>query len=397
MAAAPQPPNPRTEPSAGESLTAWFAEIGERFSRLEAQEVTLNLAISAAIAVGAVGLILLAGVVMRMAWRRLAARDLAPHMPPGARRPHAIRMTWFLLRAIVAVTALMMILGVWGVDPLGWLRGEETSAILLRLSLIVLIVTAVDEIINIVVERILHRVQRRTSDRRRAAQLATLEPLIQGLVHVVLIVLAVMTILSEIGVQIGPLLAGAGVVGIAVGFGAQTLVKDFLTGVFLLVEDIVSVGDVVRIGESSGLVEQMTLRTIRLRDFDGTLHILPYGEAQVIHNMTKTFSFYVFELQVSYAADIDQAVGIMREVGAQLRSEEPYASVILEPLEVVGVERLADSGVVLKARFKTLPREQWTVGREYNKRIKVAFDAAGIEIPFPHMKLVLPENPEDRS
>ncbi len=197
--------------------------------------------------------------------------------------------------------------------------------------------------------------------------------------------------LGKLGVKIGPLLAGAGVVGVALGFGAQTLVKDFLTGIFLIVEDIVSVGDIVRIGDSGGLVEQMTLRTIRLRDFDGTVHVFPYSEAQVLHNLTKSFSYYVFDLQVPYASDLDAALAIMRRVGARLKADPDFADKILEPIEVVGVDSLADSGVVLKARIKTPPLQQWTVGREYNRRIKLAFDEAGVEIPFPHLKIVMPE------
>ena len=187
------------------------------------------------------------------------------------------------------------------------------------------------------------------------------------------------------------LLAGAGVVGIAVGFGAQTIVKDLLTGAFLIVEDIIAVGDVVNIGGSGGLVEKMTLRTIRLRDFDGTLHVLPYGEAQVVHNMTKSFSYYVFDLQVSYESDIDRALELMKTTGDELRADPAFADLILEPIEVVGVDGLGDNGVLLKARIKTRPLDQWTVGREYNRRIKLAFDAAGVEIPYPHMKLVVPQ------
>jgi small conductance mechanosensitive channel len=193
-------------------------------------------------------------------------------------------------------------------------------------------------------------------------------------------------------VKIGPLLAGAGVIGVAVGFGAQTLVKDFLTGIFLIVEDIVSVGDVVQIAGSGGLVEDMTLRTIRLRDFDGTLHIFPYSEAQVIHNLTKSFSYYVFDLQISYDSDIDRAVDVMKSTGEALARDPAFASKILAPIEVVGVDGLADSGIRLKARIKTQPIEQWNVGREYNRRIKLAFDGAGIQIPYPHLKLVLPES-----
>jgi moderate conductance mechanosensitive channel len=200
-----------------------------------------------------------------------------------------------------------------------------------------------------------------------------------------------MMALSEIGLDVGPLIAGAGVLGIAIGFGAQSLVKDFLTGVFFIVEDIVSVGDVVRIGDSGGLVEAMTLRTIRLRDFDGTLHIFPYGEAQVVHNMTKTFSFYAFQLSISYTADINMALQLMETIGEQMLHEPPYKDAILEPIEVVGVDALADSGVRVKARIKTKPGQQWGVGREYLKRIKFAFDENGVEIPSGAVKLITPD------
>jgi small conductance mechanosensitive channel len=178
-----------------------------------------------------------------------------------------------------------------------------------------------------------------------------------------------------------------------VGFGAQTVVKDMLTGIFLIAEDIVSVGDVVQIAGFGGLVEQMTLRTIRLRDFDGTLHVFPYGEAQVIHNLTKTYSYYVFDLRVAYESDVDRALEVIRETGDGLRKDPAFAPKILDRIEVVGVDKLAENGLVLKARIKTLPLEQWTVGREYNRRIKLAFDRAGISIPYPHVQLVMPEPP----
>ena len=180
-------------------------------------------------------------------------------------------------------------------------------------------------------------------------------------------------------------------IGLALGFGAQTLVKDFLTGLFLIAEDAVSVGDIVQIADSSGTVEQMTLRSIRLRAFDGVLHVFPYSEAQVVHNKTKTFSCYVFDLQVSYSADIERALAVMKQVGDAVQADPAFGQNFLEPIQIFGVDSLGDSGVVLKARIRTKPQQQWMVGREYNKRIKLAFDREGIEIPFPHMKVVLPE------
>ena len=139
------------------------------------------------------------------------------------------------------------------------------------------------------------------------------------------------------------------------------------------------------------LSRRVGLRTIRLRDFDGTLHVFPYGEAQVVHNLTKTFSYYVFDLQISYESDIDRALQVMRRTGQELQKDPAFAARILEPIEVVGVDSLGDSGVSLKARIKTVPIEQWSVGREYNRRIKLAFDREGIVIPYPHMRIVLPE------
>ena len=215
--------------------------------------------------------------------------------------------------------------------------------------------------------------------------------MLKATAHAAIAVTASLMLLAEAGLKIGPLLAGAGIVGVALGFGAQTLVRDLLTGFSLIVEDIVSVGDIVRIGESGGLVESMSLRTIRLRDFDGTLHVFPYGEAQVVHNLTKAFSYYVFDLQISYGSDIEKALRIMAATGDALKADARFADKILEPIEVVGVDALGESGVTLKARIKTRPLAQWDVGREYNKRIKQAFDREDIQIPYPHMRLVFPE------
>jgi small conductance mechanosensitive channel len=202
-----------------------------------------------------------------------------------------------------------------------------------------------------------------------------------------------MMTLSEFGIEVGPLIAGAGIIGLAVGFGAQTLVKDFLTGMFLIIEDVVSVGDVAQIADASGTVEDMSLRTIKLRAFDGTLQVIPYSEAQVIFNKTKGYSYYVFDLSISYSSDIAKALELMKQTGEDLRADPEFAPLILEALEIFGVDQLADSAVMLKARIRTHPGKQWTVGREYLKRIKLAFDAGGIEIPFPHIKLVPPDGP----
>ncbi len=367
----------------GETLADWWNGL----LALDPQELLVNA--GASFLIVAAGFLVLwgAGLALRAAWRRL---DHEWNQRTG--RPKAVRWTWMTLQAAVILTGLATIAVVWGLDPLGWVRAG-VGALILRLVLVVAFATAAVEVAGFFIDRGLRTLERRTSDPRRAAQLRTLAPLLRGVVHMVFVTMALMIILSELGVKIGPLLAGAGVVGIAVGFGAQTLVKDFLTGLFLIVEDIVSVGDVVGVGDVSGAVEQMTLRTIRLRSFDGTLHIIPYGETQVIHNMTKVFAYAVSEPLISYGSDADKALEIMRRVGLAVQADPALAPLILSEIEVVGVERLAESGVGLKARIKTRPGSQWTVGREYNRRLKAAFAAEGIEIPTPTMNLVTPETP----
>lgn len=341
------------------------------------------------------------GLALGLTWgaeallKRLARRIPGPATAEKTVRvARVVRLARWVVRTIVVFAAALVIAGVWGVSLRAWITqglGEQLTTGVFRLGLVLVIAVAAFELASFAIEHVIGRISAGATDRRRKAQLTTLAPLLRGLVQTAIVLAATLMALGELGVQIGPLLAGAGVVGIAIGFGAQSVVKDVLTGAFLIFEDIVSVGDVVKIGDSGGLVEQMTLRTIRLRDFDGTLHVFPYGEAQVVHNLTKSFSFYVFDLQVSYSSDIDRALLMMRRVGDGMQQDPAFADKILEPIEVVGVDGLGESGVVLKARIKTQPLQQWAVGREYNRRIKLAFDEEGIEIPFPHMKVVLPD------
>ena len=349
----------------------------------------------AAIRAGLTLLVILAAALLIWGLRVLM-KALTERVAHGQAAPGGVRKwTMAIVRLGVAVAALLIVLRVWGL-PLDVLWRTPLGAALLvvgRIGLIVVIALAAMEITQLGITRLFSRLAHRARTPRRAAQVRTLAPLFSGVATTAFVLIAAMMALSEIGVEIGPLIAGAGIVGLAVGFGAQTLVKDFLTGIFLIIEDTVSIGDIARIGDSTGLVEDMSLRTIKLRDVDGTLHVIPYGEAQIIHNLTKGFSFYVFNLSISYSSDIGKALELMKRVGEELARDEEFRTLILEPMEIFGVDQLADSGVVLKARIKTQPIKQWTVGREYLKRIKLAFDEAGIEIPFPHLKLVPPDQP----
>ena len=390
--------------TASEQVILGFRESWNALLRLGPGALALNIALSVLVIIAAVG----AGLLVR----RLLKRGVRA-MPGPADAEKTIRtrrvtqVTWAAFETGLVLAAFFTLAAIWGFDLLGWLTaglGQQVVESVVRIAVLAVATFAAAELATLLVNRLLARMAaRKEAGVRREAQLNTIGPLLHGVARGVIIIIGLMMILAEVGLEIGPLLAGAGVIGLAIGFGAQTLVKDFLTGIFLISEDIVAVGDVVEIAGSSGVVEQMTIRTIRLRALDGTLHVLPYGEAQIIHNMTKVFSYHVIELGVSYESDIDKAFEVMTQVVEDMRADPDLSPRILEPLEVMDVSELADSGVVLRARIKTPPGAQWGVGRAFNRRIKTAWDAAGVEIPYPHMHLVLPQpaqaapRPEEQS
>jgi len=200
-------------------------------------------------------------------------------------------------------------------------------------------------------------------------------------------VIVLFMILKELSFNLTPLLAGAGVAGIAIGFGAQSLIRDFVQGFFILAEDQLRIGDVVKLGEHSGVVEKITLRTTRLRGLDGYVHIIPNGEIKTVVNMTHGWSRALVDVDVAYKEDLDRVIAIMENVAAGLQKEEKYKESIIEKPQVLGVEKLGDSGITIRLIVKTIPQKQWEIKRELKKRIKKAFDAAGITIPFPQLTL----------
>ncbi|MDH5563812.1 MAG: mechanosensitive ion channel family protein [Nitrospirota bacterium] len=204
-------------------------------------------------------------------------------------------------------------------------------------------------------------------------------------------VIGIVMSLDQIGLDITPILAGAGIVGLAVGFGAQNLVRDVINGFFMILENQIRIGDVAVVNGTGGLVEAITFRTITLRDLSGTVHIFPNGMVTTLANMTKEWSAYVMEIGVAYKEDTDRVVTIMREVGEDLQQDANVGKKMLEPIDIMGVDAFGESEVVIKARIKTLPIEQWGVGREYRRRLKKAFDRENIEIPFPHRTLYMGE------
>ncbi|HDP98925.1 MAG TPA: mechanosensitive ion channel family protein, partial [bacterium] len=217
----------------------------------------------------------------------------------------------------------------------------------------------------------------------------TLGSVIQHLLNVFIIVIAVIMFLGQIGVEIGPILAAAGIVGLAIGFGAQSLVKDVINGFFILLEDQIRVGDVVQIGGKGGLVEKVNLKMTILRDLAGNVHFVPNGNIDIVTNMTKGFSRYVFDIGVAYREDVDEVIDVIKQVGTELQNDPEFSADILEPVEILGLDQFANSAIVIKARITTKPIKQWRVGREFNRRLKIAFDQRDIEIPFPHVTLYM--------
>lgn len=217
----------------------------------------------------------------------------------------------------------------------------------------------------------------------------TLIRLLTQIVRIVLFATLALVLLMQLGVQVGPLLASAGIIGLAVGFGAQSLVKDVITGFFMVMENQLRVGDVVNLNGTGGLVEAMTLRTVVLRDLSGTVHIFPNGNVTTVANLTRGWSAYVFDIGIAYKEDPDVAIASLRAITDELKADAYFGPKMLEPAEIFGVDQLGDSAVVIKGRIKTHPIMQWEVGREFLRRVKKTFDEQGIEIPFPHRTLYL--------
>ncbi len=213
----------------------------------------------------------------------------------------------------------------------------------------------------------------------------TLAGVVRWVLRITIYIIAGMMILKKLGLEIGPIIAAAGIVGLAVGFGAQNLVQDVISGFFILLEDQVRVGDVVNLNDKGGLVERITLRMIVLRDLAGNVHYVRNGQINVITNMTKEYSNYVFDIGVAYRENTDDVIAAVKEVDEDIRQDAAFKDDILAPLEVLGVDKFDSSAVIIKARIKTKPIQQWRIGREFNRRMKIKFDEQGIEIPFPHL------------
>ncbi len=318
------------------------------------------------------------GGELRQRYPGLEAR--ANRYLPSARR---------LVHGAVDVAAIVLVLQVWGAGVVAWLTSGLGRALLgtaASVGVILLIALVAWELLGTFVERAMARADRE-DESRRGTRTKTLMPLLRNAMRIVLIVLVVLVVLSELGVDIAPLLAGAGVVGLAIGFGAQTLVKDVITGVFILIEDSLAVGDWVDLGGHSGEVESMSVRAISLRDLSGQLHVVPFSEVTSVINMARDYGYAVIDIEVAYREDTDEVIKLLHQVADDLMADPEWAARIRGELEVFGVNNLGESAVDIRVRLRTRPLMQWGVRREFLRRTKKLFDEVGVEIPYPHRTL----------
>ncbi|WP_052161356.1 mechanosensitive ion channel domain-containing protein [Hoeflea sp. BAL378] len=307
--------------------------------------------------------------------------------------PVLLRIVWLL----VSIAILAVVLDAWALVDVGaWLEGERGSAIVAGLvsSLIVIVVCII--VWAAASSWIDYRMETTQGPALHAARYRTLYSLLKNALTVALVVFGGMIALSELGIDIGPLLAGAGVLGLAIGFGAQKLVQDIISGVFIQLENAMNVGDVVGAGGITGVVERLTLRSVSLRDLSGTYHIIPFSSVDAVSNYMRTFSFHVEEVGIAYKENVADGKAALQEAFDRLMQTE-HRPDILEPLEMHGVTGLGDSAVLIRARIKTAPGKQWGLGRAYTELVKQVMDEKGIEIPFPHTTLFLGRDKEGRT
>jgi small-conductance mechanosensitive channel len=270
------------------------------------------------------------------------------------------------------------------------------SLTLLRIGIILVVAWVMLALSRKLIPMLRMELQKRTDDPEQHKRLETLGRVFRYATAVIITLISGMLVLSEIGISIAPILASAGIAGLAIGFGAQTLVKDYFTGFFLLLENQLHQGDVVEVAGLGGLVEEVTLRYIRLRDYEGSVHFIPNSSITTVTNRSRGYAYAVVDVGVAYREDIETVFEIIRKVGADIRANAILGPLTLEDLDLAGVDAWADSAVTIRFRIKVLPLQQWTVKRAFLLNLKKEFDRLGIEIPFPHLT-VYPGQAKDGS
>ncbi len=249
------------------------------------------------------------------------------------------------------------------------------------------------KVANLLIDKFITNVTRYKDDYELKKQLFTLKSIIKSIADTIIIIFATMFVLNNLGIDIRPILTAAGVLGVAVGFGAKRFFEDIITGFSLLLEGQIRVGDYVEISGYQGVVEKADIKMIKLRDINGRVHYIRNGMVDIVTNYTRDYSYYVFDIGVAYKENIEYVINVLKELGENFRTTSGYKDFILEPIEILGLDKFDDSAVVIRARFKTKPMKQWEVGRAFNLRIKEKFDELGIEIPFPQTTVHIEGNP----
>ncbi|MGM0536626.1 MAG: mechanosensitive ion channel domain-containing protein [Pseudomonadota bacterium] len=303
--------------------------------------------------------------------------------------PNALRV----IRTLILITVFLVVLNAWGAfDLAAWYASEAGRGLVGKvISVSVILVIAVAAWLGLA-SLIEHKLNPETGVGVPSARAQTLLALFRNALAIALITMTAMIVLAEIGINIGPLIAGAGVLGLAIGFGAQKLVQDIITGIFIQVENAMNTGDVVTVGGITGTAEKLSIRSVGIRDLAGTFHIVPFSSVDTVSNYMREFGNHVGEYGIAYRESIDEAIEQLQLAFEDLRASEEHGHKLLEPLTVAGVVALADSSVNIRVVIKTTPGDQWAVGRAYNRLVKLRFDEAGIEIPFPHTTLYFGED-----
>lgn len=299
---------------------------------------------------------------------------------------------------LISITGVFIFVRIWGFNLL---RISQTDIPFVAAVVHILVIIAAALITIQLTQLLIKGVQANasknmlrsgTSEIEIKKRLDTLGKIIKKISGTTIGVIAVIMIVDELGFDIKAMLAGVGIVGLAVGFGAQNLVRDVISGLFVIFENRIRVGDVAIVNGTGGLVEQVNLRTVVLRSQDGTIHVFSNGAINSLSNMTHEYSYYVFNIGIAYKENVDNVMQLLKSVGATILEDDKFKHSILEPLEILGLDKFGTSEIVIKARIKTVPIKQWEIGREMNRRIKIAFDKEGIEIPFPHQKIYFGES-----
>jgi small-conductance mechanosensitive channel len=337
-----------------------------------------------------VGLMIGLSVDARLANR---AKRLERYRAGVARRIRAryLHIARAYAQGVLVVLISIVCLNIWGLDVTPWLQSETGWAIV-RPVLAMLAALTVGWMLWIAldscIDNALSSVDRYGRTRAQSSRTKTLLPLVRNVIFIALCVILLIAVLANLGINVAPLLAGAGIVGLAVGFGSQQLVQDLITGLFILFEGTIAVGDMIDTGDRAGVVEALTIRTARIRDADGALHSIPFSQITALKNRSRDYGVYTVKATVEYGSDLDRVMEIMRQIGKELQTDPKFSWEILAPFEIWGVDQFAPEGVVIMGAIKTRPLKQWGVGREFNLRLKKRFDEAGIGMAVSRLSLV---------